>query len=82
MTLPAGPLRTVRRGAGRSLRGDRFGCTINIAARIGDYARPGEVLVSAEVVAADRDPAVRYDPIGPSRSRAERPLTLYTAARS
>jgi hypothetical protein len=45
--------------------GDYFGRTVNIAARIGDYARPGEVLVSAEVVAADRDPAVRYDPIGP-----------------
>jgi class 3 adenylate cyclase len=82
MTPPAGPLRTVRRGAGRSLQGDRFGCTVNIAARIGDYARPGEVLVSAEVVAADRT----RGPLRPDRAGlaqgVERPLTLYTAARS
>jgi adenylate cyclase len=30
--------------------GDYYGNTVNIAARIGEYARPGEVLVSQEVV--------------------------------
>jgi adenylate cyclase len=32
--------------------GDYYGRTVNIAARIGEYARPGEVLVSQEVVDA------------------------------
>ena len=30
--------------------GDYYGRTVNIAARIAEYARPGEVLVSQEVV--------------------------------
>jgi class 3 adenylate cyclase len=30
--------------------GDYFGRTVNIAARIADYARPGKVLGSQEVV--------------------------------
>ena len=43
--------------------GDYFGRTVNVAARIADYARPGEVLVSQEVVeAASEKPAlVRRD---------------------
>ena len=45
--------------------GDCFGRTVNIAARISDYARPGEVLVSEDVVAADTSDAVRYEPVGP-----------------
>jgi adenylate cyclase len=45
--------------------GDYFGRTVNLAARIADYARPGEVLVSQEVVdAADRGP-VAFTEIGP-----------------
>ena len=36
--------------------GDYFGRTVNIAARIAEYARPGEVLVTREVVdTADLD---------------------------
>ena len=45
--------------------GDYFGRTVNIAARIADYARQGEVLVTDEVVAATDLPGVRFDPIGP-----------------
>ena len=30
--------------------GDYYGATVNIASRIAEYARPGEVLVSQEVV--------------------------------
>ena len=52
--------------------GDYFGRTVNIAARISDYARPGEVLVSEDVVAVDTSDAVRYEPVGPSPSRAQR----------
>ena len=45
--------------------GDYFGRTVNLAARIAEYARPGEVLVSQEVVdAADGGP-VRFAEIGP-----------------
>jgi adenylate cyclase len=45
--------------------GDYFGRTVNIAARIADYARPGEVLVSQQVVdAADRGP-LSFTEIGP-----------------
>jgi len=45
--------------------GDYFGRTVNLAARIGDYARPGEVLVSQEVVdAADGGP-VAFTEVGP-----------------
>jgi len=45
--------------------GDYFGRTVNVAARIADYARQGEVLVSDEVVAASALPGVRFDLIGP-----------------
>jgi adenylate cyclase len=45
--------------------GDYFGRTVNVAARIADYARQGEVLVSDEVVAAAPDlDGVRFEPIG------------------
>jgi adenylate cyclase len=61
--------------------GDYFGRTVNIAARITDYARPGEVLVSDQVVAA-ADPleAVRFEPVGPvSLKGLSTPITLYNA---
>jgi class 3 adenylate cyclase len=45
--------------------GDYFGRTVNIAARIADYARPGEVLVSQEVVDATDGGPVSFVEIGP-----------------
>ena len=45
--------------------GDYYGATVNTAARIADYARPGEVLVSQEVVDASVQPEVVYRDIGP-----------------
>lgn len=45
--------------------GDFYGQTVNIAARIGDYARPGEVLVSREVVDACDAALVSFREIGP-----------------
>jgi class 3 adenylate cyclase len=64
--------------------GDYFGRTVNIAARISDYARPGEVLVSDEVAAAARNPeAIRYECVGPvSLKGLTAPITLYTATRA
>jgi adenylate cyclase len=43
--------------------GDYFGGTVNTAARIADYARPREVLVSGDVVAHAEGAAV-FEPIG------------------
>jgi adenylate cyclase len=60
--------------------GDYFGRTVNIAARITDYARPGEILVSDQVVAdVDRLEAVRFEPVGPvSLKGLSAPITLFT----
>ncbi len=49
--------------------GDYFGRTVNISARIADYARPGEVLVSQEVVDASGDLSVAFTEIGPVELR-------------
>jgi adenylate cyclase len=45
--------------------GDYYGQTVNIAARIADYARPGEVLVSQAVVDAAGDVDATFSEIGP-----------------
>jgi adenylate cyclase len=44
--------------------GDYYGRTVNIAARIAEYARPGEVLVSQEVVDEAEGTPVRFSGIG------------------
>ena len=44
--------------------GDYYGQTVNIAARIGEYARPAEVLVSQAVVDVVDDEAVQFRQIG------------------
>ena len=62
--------------------GDYFGRTVNIAARIAEYARPGEVLVSQEVVdAADLD-GVGITAIGPVELKGvSEPLSLHSVRR-
>jgi len=45
--------------------GDYFGQTVNIASRIAEYARPGEVLVSQEVVDASAGSSAIFREIGP-----------------
>jgi adenylate cyclase len=45
--------------------GDYFGRTVNIASRIAEYARPGEVLASQEVVDAADGTPVTFTEIGP-----------------
>ncbi len=45
--------------------GDYYGQTVNVAARIAEYARPGEVLVSQEVVDASVGAEVAFREIGP-----------------
>jgi adenylate cyclase len=45
--------------------GDYFGQTVNLTARIADFARAGEVLVSQVVADANRDDGLVFDDIGP-----------------
>jgi len=62
--------------------GDYFGKTVNVASRIADYARPGEVLVSDEVRARWSGKGVRFEPIGPVALKGLRDeLTLYAVSR-
>jgi adenylate cyclase len=63
--------------------GDYFGRTVNVAARIADYARQGEVLVSDEVVAASKVDGVRFEPIGPVELKGlTEAVSLHVARRS
>jgi class 3 adenylate cyclase len=64
--------------------GDYFGRTVNVAARIADYARRGEVLVSDEVVAASSDTeGVAFDAIGPVELKGlSEAVPLHVARRS
>lgn len=46
-------------------QGDYFGRTVNVAARIADYARQGEVLASQDVVDAADESDIEFTEIGP-----------------
>jgi adenylate cyclase len=62
--------------------GDYFGRTVNLAARIADYARPGEVVVSEEVVEAADGAPVSFEEIGPVELKGvSGALVLHTAHR-
>jgi adenylate cyclase len=61
--------------------GDHYGQTVNLAARIGEFARPGEVLVSRDVVDVCDGTSVRFDEIGPVSLKGVSGLVeLYAAA--
>jgi adenylate cyclase len=63
--------------------GDYFGRTVNIASRIGDYARPGEVLVSQAVVDASPRIAVDFAAVGPVDLKGvSGPIVLHAARRT
>ena len=62
--------------------GDYFGRTVNIASRIAARARPGEVLVSEDVISASRPAGVRFDHVGPVQLKGvSRPVVLHRAVR-
>jgi adenylate cyclase len=63
--------------------GDYFGSTVNVAARIADVARPGEVVVSAEVRERASPEGVEFHPLGPVLLKGLKDeLTLYSATRA
>lgn len=63
--------------------GDYYGRTVNIASRIGDYARPGEVLVSQEVVDASEGGELAFAEIGPVELKGiSGAIRLYAAQRA
>ena len=63
--------------------GDYFGRTVNIAARIADYARPGEVVVSQDVVDVADAPSVTFTEIGPVELKGvSGAVVLHTARRA
>jgi adenylate cyclase len=45
--------------------GDYFGQTVNLSARIADYARSGEVLVSQAVAGASQENGIAFEDMGP-----------------
>src|SRR5262245_38502841 len=60
--------------------GDYYGSTVNLASRIADYARPGEVLVSRAVVEASTDQPVEFAAVGNVELKgALGPMELFAA---
>jgi adenylate cyclase len=63
--------------------GDYFGTTVNVAARIAEYARPGEVLVSQQVVDAAGSTSASFSEVGPVELKGvSGALQLHVARRS
>lgn len=62
--------------------GDYYGRTVNVASRIADHARPGEVLVSKAVVDGSGEVPVKFDEIGPVDLKGVTSPTLLWTARS
>lgn len=70
--IDAGPL--ISRDA------DYFGRTVNVAARLADYARPREVLVTGSVAEAAVDSPLAFREIGPVRLKGvAEPVTVHAA---
>jgi adenylate cyclase len=64
--------------------GDYFGTTVNVAARIADYAGPREVLVSEQArEAAAMDDAIAFELVGDVELKGVlRPVRLHRAVRA
>ena len=62
--------------------GDYYGQTVNVAVRIADYARPGEVLVSQTVVDACEDMRLAFAEMGPVELKGVSGVTRLYAART
>jgi adenylate cyclase len=63
--------------------GDYYGHTVNVASRIADYARPGEVLVSQAVVEASPETQAVFRDLGPVELKGvQGPMRLHAAQRA
>ena len=63
--------------------GDYYGQTVNLASRIADYAKAGEVIVSRSVVDAAGGAPVAFREVGPVELKGVTgAMELYAAARS
>ncbi len=73
----------INAGAVIAQEGDYFGRTVNVAARIADYARPHEVLVSEEARLAANGAGVSFESIGevPLKGVAK-PVRLHKVTRA
>ena len=62
--------------------GDYFGQTVNVASRVAEYARPGEVLVTQQVVDASDGALASFTEIGPVELKGvSGPMRLHAAHR-
>ncbi|MDP9343025.1 MAG: hypothetical protein M3Q23_13250 [Actinomycetota bacterium] len=62
--------------------GEYFGRTVAVATEVAEYARPGEVLVTTEVISAAGLEGLTYEEIGPvTLATVADPLTLYLLSR-
>jgi adenylate cyclase len=70
----------IHTGPAISQDGDVYGRTVNLASRIGSYARAGQVLVSRETAHRSAHQALRLEPLGPIELKSvAKPLPLYQA---
>ncbi|MFP3881579.1 MAG: adenylate/guanylate cyclase domain-containing protein [Actinomycetota bacterium] len=59
---------------------DFFGRTVNVAARLLDYARPREVLTTTEVTKVAAEPDLVFDSIGPVTLKGvSEPIEVFVA---
>jgi adenylate cyclase len=73
----------INAGAVVAQEGDYFGRTVNIAARIADYARPREVLVSEDAKRSAGVVEVEFEPVGEIPLKGvSRPVRLHRASRA
>jgi class 3 adenylate cyclase len=64
-------------------QGDYYGQTVNVCARIADFARPREVLVSHDAFESADTAGVEFDEIGPVDLKGvATPVRLYAARRA
>jgi adenylate cyclase len=73
----------INAGAVVAQEGDYFGRTVNIAARIADYARPHEVLVSEEAMRSAGEAGVEFELVGDVPLKGvSQPIRLHRATRT
>ena len=62
--------------------GDYFGRTVNMAARIAEQAKPGQILVTPEVVDRVRQGDIAFEPVGSFVLKGvSRPVLLHSVSR-